>query len=211
MRVHTRRGARLLIFLCAALLLAVTAWADDAPVFTVDLPESVSVAEGGELSLSVTVFGADLSYQWYKNDEPVSGMTGPDYTETGITADDEGTRYFCYVQNPFGGVSSTSCVLSVVGKPVLTQDISASSLTVNKGDTITLSAAASGGSLTIRWFYQPEGGERTAISGQNSSTLSVQAEDKYNGADIFCQFKNDAGSVTTGRCRMSRLPSVEGA
>lgn len=203
MRVHTRRGARLLIFLCTALLLAATAWADDAPVFTVDLPDSASVAEGGELRLTVTVVGADLSYQWYKDDEPVPGMTGPDYTETGITAEDDGARYYCYVQNPFGGVSSTACVLSVLGKPVLTQDISASSLTVNKGDTITLSAAASGGSLTIRWFYQPAGGERTAISGQNSNTLSVQAEDKYNDADIFCQFTNDAGSVTTGRCRIT--------
>lgn len=203
MRRYSRRCARLLILLCAALLLCVTAYADDAPVITEDIPDSVTVGEGKELELSVTVEGADLSYQWYKNDKPISGMTGPDMTETKISADDDGARYYCYVQNPFGGISSNTCVLSVVGKPELTQDISATKLTVNKGDTITLSASASGSDLTIRWFYQPKDGEKKTISGQTEPTLSVKAGNKYDGADIFCQFSNPAGSVTTSRCRVT--------
>ena len=203
MRLHTRRYVRLLILLCAALLLSVTAFADDAPVITDNIPDSVTVAEGGELELRVTVEGADLSYQWYKNDEPIPGMTSPDINETGISEEDDGARYYCYVQNPFGGISSNTCVLSVVSKPVLTQDISASKLTVKKGDTITLSASATGEDLVIRWFYQPKGGEKKTISGQTEPTLSIKATDKYNGADIFCQFSNKAGSVTTGRCRIT--------
>ena len=44
-----------------AILLCVTAYADDAPVITSDVPTSVSVAEGGALDLSVTVSGTERS------------------------------------------------------------------------------------------------------------------------------------------------------
>ncbi len=203
MRLHTRRCVRLLILLCAALLLTVNVFADDAPLLIEDIPDTVTVAEGGELKLTVTVEGADLSIQWYKNDEPVEGMTGTTYKEKGIGADSDGDRYYCYVQNPFGGVTSTTCTLTVVAKPTLTKNISASNLTVNKGDTITLSAEATGGALTVQWYYQQSGGEEKEISGQNTFTLSVKAGAKYNGADIFCRFTNAAGSVTSGRCRVT--------
>ena len=203
MRSYSRRAARLLIFLCAALLLGVSAWADDAPIIVDDIPGTVTVAEGGELELAITAEGANLNYQWYKNDEPVTGMNGSSYQETGITAAADGNTYYCYVQNPFGGVTSTTCTLRVSGKPVITQDISASSLTVNKGDTITLTAAASGSNLSIQWYYQPNGGEHKKISGQNSATLSVKAEDIYNDADFFCRFSNSSGGVNTSRCRVT--------
>ena len=82
-------------------------------------------------------------------------MTGPDLKETGIGTDSDQARYYCYVQNPFGGASSTVCVLTVVGAPVLTKDISATSLEVDKGAEIALSATAEGGNLeTDQWLAE---------------------------------------------------------
>ena len=194
---------RLFILLLVISVLSFTAYADDAPVFTVNTPSTATAVEGGTLSLSVTVTGQDLSYQWYKNDMPVEGQTGPGFTEAGITSASEGARYYCYVQNPFGGVSSNTCVLSIVRQPMIVQDISATSLTVNKGDLITLSASASGGNLMIRWFYATPSGDYTVIPGQTGSTLSIPAEDVYNNNFIYCEFINDAGSVKSGRCRIT--------
>ena len=203
MKFRSQPMVRLFILLLVISVLSFTAYADDAPVFTVNTPSTATAVEGGTLSLSVTVTGQDLSYQWYKNDMPVEGQTGPSFTEAGITSASEGARYYCYVQNPFGGVSSNTCVLSIVRQPMIVQDISATSLTVNKGDLITLSASASGGNLMIRWFYATPSGDYTVIPGQTGSTLSIPAEDVYNNNFIYCEFINDAGSVKSGRCRIT--------
>ena len=203
MRKTIRRFTLAAAVLLMALLLSLSVYADDAPTFTVNTPASAAVAEGGTLTLSVTVAGQELSYQWYKNDMPVDGQTGPTYTEAGITAASENARYFCYVSNPFGGISSNTCVLTVVRKPVLTQDISASSLTVNKGDVITLSTAAGGGNLIVKWFYQNAAGDYKVIAGQTGTTLSIPADETYNDTYIYCEFINDAGSVTSGRCHIT--------
>ncbi len=197
------RSAGVFWLLCFAVLLTFSVFADSAPEFVTDTPSTIAVPEGGELKLSVSVSGENLSYQWYKDDYPVDGQTGPSFSESGITSASDKARYYCYVQNPFGGISSTTCVLEVVQKPVITQDISAASLTLNKGDTITLSAAASGGNMLIRWFYQNGSGEYKVIPGQTGTTLSVSAEDVYNGTDIYCEFINDAGSATTSKCRIT--------
>ena len=120
-----RTGAALLALICLISALSLTAFADDAPVILQDLGSTVTAAEGGSVTLAVEASGEDLEYQWYKNESPVAGAVGSSYTEQGFSASDHGARYFCYVQNPFGGVSSTVCTLTVVVRPTLTQDVAA--------------------------------------------------------------------------------------
>ena len=202
MKTNQKRGVILLMLLCLAAVLASTAFADDAPVITLDLPTSHVTADGGEITLTIEAQGEELSYQWYKNDNAMEGQTSPTYTEKNLTADSDNARYYCYVQNPFGGVASQTCVLTVIQKPVLTRDLSITSLTLNVGDTISLSAQATGANLLIQWFCQKGEADYFVIPNQSTSTLSIPATAEYDNTEIYCQFVNEAGSVTTSHCRI---------
>ena len=207
--MNLRRCAVLLLIMCLLPALSVAAFADDAPTVTTDLPAAATVTEGGSITLTVEASGEDVEYQWYKNNAPIAGANGRSYDESGLTAADHGASYFCYVQNPFGGVSSATCTLTVVTKPTITQDIGSASLTLKEGDTLSLTAAASSGNssgMLAQWYYV-NGESSTPITGQNTDSLSVKMTADYNGREIFCQFTNEAGSVSTTHC----LVTIENA
>ena len=204
-KLHVRHCAAALWILCLLTALTLTAFADDAPTITRDVLPAVTVAEGGSIRLSVEAAGADLEYQWYKNNDLIAGAVGAIYEETGFTAKDHGASYFCYVQNPSGGVSSAVCTVTVVTKPAITQDISATSVTLMEGDTLSLSAAASTGNssgMLAQWYYV-NGESATPITGQTGNSLSVKITADYNGREIFCQFTNEAGSASTSHCTVT--------
>ena len=173
-----------------------------APVITADLPGSVAVPVGESFALSVGATGDNLSYQWYKDGEPLVGHSGPTLQVNGASATHSG-RYYCYVQNSAGAVESNGCTVKVVSQPVITQDISPTALTLNAGDTITLTAAASGENMVIHWFYKKGDTELREIAGQNGTTLSITAAQEHNGADFYCQFVNEAGGAITSFCRVT--------
>ena len=205
MRRTIRRIAAALLLLCLLSASGMTAYADDAPTIVQDLAGTVTAAEGGSITLTVEAAGEDAEYQWYKNNEPVAGAVGASYTEVNLSAADHGASYFCYVQNSFGGISSKTCTLTVVTKPTLTQDIDASEQILMEGDTLTLSAAASAGNssgMLTQWYYV-NGESNTPITGQTGTTLTLKITEEYNGREIFCQFTNEAGSVTTTHCRIT--------
>lgn len=197
-----RRSAAFLTLLCLLAALCPAALAAP-PEITVDLPATASVVVGGDLTLTVTASGEGLVYQWYKNDVLVENQLSATYTETGVTADSDNARYSCYVQNADGSCSSSVCTLTVIQQPVLTQDIGTTALTVNEGDTISLTAYASGANLLIQWFLVTPDGDFNVIQGQTGNTLSVAATEKYADADVYCQFTNEAGNVTTSRCHIT--------
>ena len=197
-----KQGMAFLLLMCLMGSLLPAALAA-APTITEDIPVTASVVNGGELTLTVTAAGEGLTYQWYKNDEPVKDQTSNTYKEAGMSAASDNARYYCYVQNSEGGVRSKECKVTVIQAPVLIQDISSLSLTVNPGDTITLSASASGSNLLIQWFYAAAGGEYRVIQGQSGTTLSLVASAEYNDTDIYCQFTNEAGNARSSRCHIT--------
>ena len=173
-----------------------------APVITADLPGTIAVLEGMSFDLSVGASGDNLQYQWYKDGSPLSGQTGPSYRVTGAGAANAG-RYYCYVQNSAGAVESSGCVVKIISQPVITQDITPTALTLNAGDTITLTAAASGENMAIHWFYKKGETDIREIPGQNGTTLSITAAEEHNGADFYCQFVNEAGGAITSFCHVT--------
>ena len=197
-----RIGAAMLAAVCLAAGLCLPALADDAPAIVQDLGSNVTAAEGGSITLAVEASGTDVEYQWYKNDSPVAGAVGRSYTEQGLTASDHGARYFCYMQNPSGGVSSVVCTLTVVTRPVLTQDIASTDEILAEGDTLSLSAAASAGNssgMLTQWYYV-NGESAVPITGQTGTTFTEAVTADYNGREIFCRFTNEAGSVDSSHC-----------
>ncbi len=176
--------------------------ASEPPTITADLPGTLAVPVGGSFTLSVTAVGDDLQYQWYKDGSQLPGQTGASLQVTGAELAHAG-RYFCYVQNSAGATESSGCAVKVLTAPVITQDVSPTTLTLNAGDTITLTAAASGENMAIHWFYKKGDTELREIAGQTGTTLSITAAEEHNGADFYCQFVNEAGGAITSFCHVT--------
>ena len=191
---------------CLVMALGVPVLADDAPSIYTDVPATLSVAEGQTVTLTVEASGGGLSYQWYQTgdsgDTPVEGQTSNTYQITSADTSLNGAGFYCFVENTAGSTQSSVCTISVLTKPVITQDVSPTSQTLTEGDTITLTAAATG-AAGIQWYYKKGDEAPKEISGQTSASLSVAAVSEYNGADIYCQFINDVGAVTTSFCRIT--------
>ncbi len=193
-----------LLCLFTALSPAVCA-ADEAPTITKDLTAGITVTEGESVTLTIQADGDALEYQWYKNNQPADGRNEASWKLENLTAADSGGQYFCYVQNPNGGVSSAVCTLTVVAKPTLTADIASAALTVNEGETITLTAAATAGNSTgmlTQWYYAADG-VSTPITGATTGTLTLAVDASWNGREIYCQFTNEAGSTSSSRCAVT--------
>lgn len=83
-----------------------------APV-VVEQPESLLVNPGTNVVLSVVAAGmAPLSYQWFRNDEPLDGMTGDSISLTNLMVATAG-RFSCLVTNALGRVWSWAGVIEV--------------------------------------------------------------------------------------------------
>ena len=92
---------RLILVLIGALLLALPARADTAPVIT-SAPSSQTVNLGVGATFSVTATGtAPLAYQWYKNGTAISGATAASYAIASVQASDAAT-YTVAVTNGAG-------------------------------------------------------------------------------------------------------------
>ncbi len=195
--------ATLVIFLFS---LSVSVLADDAPRILSDLSGSLSIPVGGAFTLKIEVQGADLQYQWYKDGSPIDGES-TDTISVNNAGETNAGQYSCYVQNPYGGVLSSTCNVIILDRPTLVQDINITSLTLNVGDTITLSAQASGTHVSAQWYMKKGETDIREISGQNGNTLSVTATEEYNGTEIYCQFVNEAGGTVTSSCSVTINPA----
>ena len=88
------------------------------PVLTASLPaDATTVASAtGQATFSVKVstqgYPTNYTYQWYKNNSPISGATSSSYTATGLTSQQTAT-FYCKVTNSAGTVQSRTATLTV--------------------------------------------------------------------------------------------------
>ncbi len=81
------------------------------PIIT-QQPQSQSLLSGLAYQMSVGVSGNLLSYQWYKDNSPISTATASTLNFPSLTAADDGT-YVCVITNTSGSVTSSPAVLQV--------------------------------------------------------------------------------------------------
>jgi hypothetical protein len=85
-----------------------------APTIT-GQPSSQTVPMGAPASFSVTAPGA-TSYQWFHDNEAVSGATSATYSIASVVASDAGS-YLCQVDNDCGQAQSSTVTLTIGGAP----------------------------------------------------------------------------------------------
>src|SRR5207237_8248011 len=106
-------------------------------------PKSLTNNAGANVSIAAGVHGsAPLSYQWYKNGQPVSNQTNANLTFAPSAITDAGS-YFLIASNNYGAVTSSVVTLFLYGAPVVQQQ-SLTDLHVFAGTSPALRITASG-------------------------------------------------------------------
>jgi hypothetical protein len=76
-------------------------------------PDDQSVNVGSEVSFIISATGdAPLSYQWYKDNEPITSATSDTFTISSVQLSDSG-NYKCVVSNNAGDITSKEAILTV--------------------------------------------------------------------------------------------------
>ena len=122
------------------------------PVVISASPESRTVESGQPVTFSVTALGtAPLAYQWFLENSPISGATGPALTLSSVTPSSAGS-YSVRVSNVVNVVVSERATLTVTEPPViLTQPLTQ---TVIAGSNVTFSVAVAGGTpFSYQWLF----------------------------------------------------------
>lgn len=172
---------------------------------------SVPVSQMGIFSAAASGVGP-FTYQWYvippgqSNGVPLPGAPASFFMTTGVTAANDGEKYYAVATDACGvSLTSTTATLTVTGvhtpPTILTPPLAT---TVQIGDTATMSAVAAGSPpLSYQWFRVPAGSLAGApISGATSAayTIPATATTISNDQDAyFVTVSNPYGSASSQR------------
>jgi len=145
------------------------------PVSILNQPQDQSVLAGGTVQLSVGVLGtAPFSFTWFQGAPPdTSAPVGTTQTIT-TPVINATTTFYAKVTNCGGTATSRTVTVTATQTctaPSITS-VSASPQTAAPGTQITLTAVATGSSLTYQWFRGASGDTSNPISGATSSTIN---------------------------------------
>jgi uncharacterized delta-60 repeat protein len=130
---------------------------DDTPVQFTSQPQAVVVYAGAALELNATTSSpTTVTYQWFRNDDPLDGATSATYTLASASAGNAGT-YFLRATNTAGFVDSQAVEVVVLPEPAAVADGFAFGPTLN-GAPETIIPLPTGGALVGGFFSTVNGG-----------------------------------------------------
>lgn len=155
-------------------------------------PISKSVLVGQDVSFSAPNLNA-FKYQWQFNGADIPGATANSLSLPAVTLAAAG--YYQVLMTPSAGAAVVASgiatlTVSVPAAPAFT--VQPASLTIVSGDTVVLTAAASGGPTPI-YQWQQNG---HPINGQ-SATLVLRPANGLNAGTYTCVATNSLGSATS--------------
>jgi len=177
------------------------------PPFILTQPVSGSANEVGAFTNSVSAGGSGpLSYQWYKNGQPmpVGGQTnftpgfGPTNTTlilNPVSTNDQSLNYFVVITNNYGAVTSSIWSINPVFTfPVFTNDIAFTNLILYAGGHATFSVLALGAQpITYRWYSN-----NVAVTAATNTTFQLNNVQPANQTNIcYCVASNFVGVTTS--------------
>jgi hypothetical protein len=191
----------------AGLALAAT----PAPVITTQ-PTNQTTAVGKTATFKVVATGTGtLSYQWWKDNSPVSKATSASYTTAPATTNDINNphSFWVVVTNTVGGVGnsiqSNIVTMQVVQPPTIYQQ--PYSVTVTEPAIASFETDANPyGQLSYQWY---KNGAKIAGATSNIYTLD-ETSVADNGVKFTCVATNPAGSVTSQAATLTVKASATG-
>jgi hypothetical protein len=163
-------------------------------------PKNLAVVSGKKAKFAVKASGPKLTYTWYSRPNaeaawtPVAGQTKKDLSIVASKAND-GSQYYCHIQNADGEVDSAVVTLTVTPQPptIKTQPKDAK---VKIGAKAKFKVKATGKDVTYQWYYRTsEDGEWILIDGATKATYEVVAKETNIGWQYRCLAKNGDGQA----------------
>ena len=171
-------------------------------------PSTINAQAGSNVTLSVGATGNELSFQWRRNGQPITGnptATTATLQLTNVQAADSGV-YDVVVTNPGGSVTSDPVTLNVGSGPVDTAPIitdQPDDTVVSVGSSATLTVVATGSNLVYQWYKND-----VLIPGATGPTLSFPQAQLGDTGDYHVVISNSGGSVTSRNARLTVVSTM---
>ena len=151
-------------------------------------PADTTVLLGSATNLSVAATGDALSFQWFRNNQPIANATNAAYSLASAANQDAGI-YKVIVYNACSSLASSNAVLTVNGPPSITAN--PVDTTTCSGDVATFTATVIGTPpLNYQWF-----GPAGMISGATANTLVLTNLSVTDSGTYYLSVSNAFGSV----------------
>ena len=163
-------------------------------------PKNLAAKSGKKVKFSVKASGPKLTYTWYsraKGETEWNPVPGGNKNSVSIVASkaNDGTQYYCKVQNQDGSVDSTVVTLTVTPE-VPTIKTQPKDAKVKIGGKAKFKVKATGKDVTYQWYYRTsETGEWILMEGETSANLTVVATADKIGWQFRCLAKNTDGQA----------------
>src|SRR5262245_29129820 len=187
----TRRAqkAKWLILLLS-ILVATPCRAGPAPIILVQ-PLSVSVLNLDMATFTVVASsGTTMTYQWYKDGNPIPGATAAIFSILHVTISDQG-GYYVKITNAGGTTQSATATLTVLGPPSITSQPVSQTVTQAQSVSFSVQAVASP-APTYQWMFNG-----APLAGATSSVLTFPGVQSTNAGKYTVVVSNPFGSVTS--------------
>ncbi len=173
--------------------LTVTVTNPIVPLAITTQPEDTGIIEGKSGSLTVVAEGeGDLTYQWYKGDEAISGATSATLNITNMAASDVGT-YKVVVSDSLGTLTSNAVSVTMQKELKITKQ--PVGITLIEGESGSLSVTAEGhGTLGYRWYV-----DDVMLGSEVSSTLNLENVEVTDGGIYYVIVSDSNGSLTSNK------------
>lgn len=159
-------------------------------------PAAVTAFVGQPFSLTVTTIARQYlpssnyeTYQWSFGGAGISNAQSATYTKTAGLSDQG--NFSVAVTNPFGAVTSSTVMVTVLDKPVFTTQPANTSFFAGQSFTLT-AAIANTTSVTYQWYLGTN-----AIGGATSSSYSFSNAQAANAGSYTVKATNPAGTTTS--------------
>lgn len=160
-------------------------------------PANASVNPGQAATFSVTVTGtAPFTYQWRRDNAPISGATTASLTLNGIQAASAGV-YSVVITNTAGTVTSTGATLVVNTLPVITAQPRTQVALVNTSAVFGVTAIGGSG-YSYQWRKNG-----VAIPGANASSLSIAVSSAADAGNFDVIVTNNVGSTYSSLAQLT--------
>ncbi len=160
------------------------------PIITT-APQGQTVDQGGSVTFTVVATGLPApTYQWFKNNNAISGATASSYAIDHAQASDAGD-YTVVATNVAGSATSAKATLVVNLPPAITTQ--PASLNVNLGSSASFTVAAAGvPAPTYQWFK-----DGAPIGGATGSTYAIAIVQASDAGRYSAVATNRLGTTTS--------------
>ncbi|MBX7204560.1 MAG: T9SS type A sorting domain-containing protein [Bacteroidia bacterium] len=164
------------------------------PTFLVQ-PQTISRCLGTSASFTASTTGSNLSYQWYRNGNPIPNSNTAGITINSVALSDTG-KYVCRVASNCIYTFSDTVQLGLTQGATIS--LQPQPVTACSGAQVNLVTATTGGSATYQWFKAI-----SPVSGANSSQLLFNSLQAADSGMYFCRVTGACGTMHTDTVKLT--------